>query len=600
MENTAFSSALYRSLLLDLGVAGSYVCERFGEISVPVCSDADTKARYSLLQSIFKKSEEEVDPQAENRTLLAFLEANAHCKAWTIPAITESAIGYSISYARLLLKQWLEPLSGTQMCLNMASIESFARFGPGASSGMDKDRPTQYYFKVGDQPLTYSSDFIYSWYQLSVRNNPLCEAAELARKARCGWADGVVNSKLGFVPKSYRFRRITVTEPSLNTYFQLGAGAVLERALKASTGIDFSCQASVNSELARVGSLTQEFSTIDLKQCSDYISQGLVGYMFPKSARQWFNILRTRQVEVPGLGMHELFMTGTMGNGFTFPMQTMLLTALLLGVYKTLDIKPVRPCSLNLGNYGVFGDDVICRTEAYDLYTRCLKTLGMIVNVDKSFASGPFRESCGADFYNGTNVRGVYIHRYSTRQDYISIFNRLAIWSATHRIPLSETLRFLMVLLEDDRDRLVPPDESLVSGVILPIPAVEKDGWVYQRYVPVVSPFRLETWEYIQIEAERYREVGTRTARRDRWLKALEAQVEKFGGSLNEPAILKTLLFGGIRRGSMVTRALRPSYKSVVSYTPRWGYTEQPLCQHLDRDQIAFWNQAVKNALEAS
>lgn len=598
MESSSFSTALYSSLHLDLGIANCVDSERFGDAPVPPCSDADGMARYSLLRSVFKKTEAEVDSSAETRTLLNFLEANAACSEWEMPEIQNPAIGYSISYARLLLREWLEPRCGTDLVLTMSGIERYARFGPGQSSGMDKDRPTQYYFKVGDQPITASSDFLLSWYQQSVRNNPLCEAAEMARAARCGQADGIVGSKLGFVPKSYAARRITNTEPSINTFFQLGAGVLLEHALQRHLGIDFSLQPERNQRLACEGSVSGAFATMDLTQCSDYIGQGLVAYMFPKSAVQWFNTLRTKRVDIPGLGERELFMTGTMGNGFTFPMQTILLAALLCGVYKTLDIELLIPSIETDGNFGVFGDDIICLTEAFGLLSKVLTTLGMKVNTEKSFACGPFRESCGADYFNGTNVRGVYLHRYKTTQDYLSIFNRLAIWSAEHRIPLQRSLRLVANLLGNDRHRYVPPDESLESGVILPFPLVEKDSWVYERYIPVVSPFHIETWEFIQLEAEK--NPAGRSVRREKWLKALIRKMDEFGGSLNEPAVLKALLYGAIRRGSITQRVKNPTYRSVVSMSPRWGYTNQPLCMDFCRDKLEWWNRSVLEATTAS
>lgn len=599
MEGSTFSTALYQYLHLDLDIADCDPAERFGDRYLPICGNANELARYSLLRSVFKKTEQEVDGTAESLTLLRFLEANNACKEWKVPLIECPGIGYSISYARTLLREWLEPRCGTELLLSMSGIERFARFGPGQSSGMVKGYPTQFYFKVGDQPLTASSDFLLSWYKQSVRNNPTCEAAEMARKARHGQADGIVGSKLGFVPKSYASRRITTTEPSVNTYFQLGAGVLIESVLRDRLGIDFSLQPERNQRLACEGSISGAFATMDLTQCSDYISQGLVAYMFPKSAKQWFDTLRTRRVDISGLGERELYMTGTMGNGFTFPMQTILLAALVLGVYKTLDITAIPPGPSTDGNYGVFGDDIICLTEAFPLLTKVINTLGLKVNLEKSFACGSFRESCGADYFCGTDVRGVYIHSYRTKQDFLSIFNRLAIWSTRHRIPLPRTLRFIAELLGEDRQCYVPPDESLVSGVILPLPFEERSNWVYERYVPVVSPFHIETWEFIEIERQLNND-KTRGVRRQKWLDTLIRKMDDFGGSLNEPAVVKALLYGAIRRGSIVTRALNPSYKRVVSMTPRWGYTEQPLCRDFGNDEFERWNRLVIEATKAS
>lgn len=598
MDSSAFSTALFNYLCLDLDISGLDGSHRFGDWDMPLGLPPGEYAKYSLLRSVFKKSEQEVDDTAEDKTFLAFLTANQACLEWSIPVTEDLAVGYSISYARNYLREWLEPRCGTELVLDMAAIEENARFGSGASAGLVKGYPTQYYFKVGDQPVTATSEFLLSWYEQSVRLNPLCEAANLARKARHGQADGIKGSKLGFVPKSYASRRITVTEPSLNTYFQLGAGRVLEKALKKCIGIDFSCQPERNQRLAREGSSSGAYATIDLKQCSDYISQGLVAYMFPRSAVAWFNTLRSKRVDIPAYGLrsHELHMTGTMGNGFTFPMQTLLLSSVVLGVYKCLDIDISCPSAVTDGNFGVFGDDIVCITKAFPLISKVLKCLGLIVNEEKSFACGSFRESCGADYLDGVNVRGVYIHSYATEQDFLSIFNRLAIWAARHRCPLPHSLKYVASHLKDAK-RYVPPDESIVAGVILPVPFEDdRDSWVYSRYVPIVSPYRLETWEFLQVEREY--PSSLRSNRRSKWLKSLEEKSSQFDG-LNEPAVLKALLYGAIRRGCLVSRLVKPSYRSVISTTPRWGYTESPLYRDFDREQLVLWNSMVLSATTA-
>jgi hypothetical protein len=62
----------------------------------------------------------------------------------------------------------------------------------------------------------------------------------------------------------------------------------------------------------------------------------------------------------------------------------------------------------------VYGDDIIVPAASYELLTRVLKQLGFEVNLDKSFATGPFRESCGADYFLGSQVRPLFMKKTPT------------------------------------------------------------------------------------------------------------------------------------------------------------------------------------------
>lgn len=599
MDSGTFSTALFNALCDDFNI-NVRDFDRFDpSAELDPFGSADDWARRSLLCSILKKSEVETSPDADAVTLADFCRANEACADWEPPVTNDLAVGYSISEARRLLHDWFEPRCGTQLEVTMATIEREARFGPGRSVGLG-DKPTSFYFKVGDATLTATSDFVRSWYNLSVEQNPLCREAELVRQAKHGEIEIVEAGNFTMVVKSYKKKRTVVTEASANTFFQLGMGAVMERVLEECTGFSPRNQASRNSELARIGSLNGRIATVDMKQCSDYIALGCVRYMYPKTVSEWISILRTKKVRIPGVGVIPLFMTSTMGNGTTFPMQTALLTAVVLGVYKTLDIEAIRFSDDRQGNYGVWGDDVALDQRAFNLFCKTVECLGLIVNRDKSFAEGPFRESCGHDWYLGRDVRGVYVKRYTTVQDLYSIYNRLSIWSARHSIPISKTLAFLLIEIahrEPSGLKIIPPDESIESGIIAPEPVEEPsaDGlWEYDLYIPIVNPFRVDPWwdykVWCESDEDRPRLVT------NRWVKVLFSLAQ---GELNEQALLKSALFGALRRGKMSFRnkgdVLR--YKVVKRVTPRWGFSPNPLMADLSSEQREWWIRSLVNLL---
>lgn len=198
--------------------------------------------------------------------------------------------------------------------------------------------------------------------------------------------------RLEFVPKNARTYRAIVVEPMLNGLLQAGIGDYMSKRLKRA-GLDISDQ-SKNKNLARVASLTGGLSTLDLSSASDSISYQLVKYLLPE---RWFALLnsaRSCSVSYKGSEYH-LNKFSSMGNGFTFPLETLIFWA-------------ISRAASPSGEVSVYGDDIICPTEFTPSVIRMLSLCGFTVNSEKSFVHGPFRESCGGDYYLGISVRPFY------------------------------------------------------------------------------------------------------------------------------------------------------------------------------------------------
>jgi hypothetical protein len=317
--------------------------------------------------------------------------------------------------------------------------------------------------------------------------------------------------------------------------------------------------------------------------------------MFPPNLYDWMTILRTGHVRFKGSKGNkitlELNMMSTMGNGFTFPMQTVLLSALVLGVYNTLGIRSGR----EVRTWGVFGDDIVVRTEAFHLLEKVLARLGLKVNSQKSFSTGPFRESCGCDYFKGRNVRGLYLKRYVSDQDLFSCFNRLAIWGAREGLEMTNSLALILTFIRGTTP-IVPPDEGIDSGIILPNPPVQynEDGqWVYFSFSPDKNSFSFDLWELYSVGEISERK--QRTRRFKRWLSDLKRLCD---GSVNEPALLKVLLAGGVRRGKMSMRKANSSYRLSECRTPRWGFTPVEGVPLAGSPLFERWDSNVRLALD--
>jgi len=102
-----------------------------------------------------------------------------------------------------------------------------------------------------------------------------------------------------------------------------------------------------------------------------------------------------------------------MGSATCFPVEAMVfLTVVLLGIQDSLsrsltkgDLKTI------LRKVRVYGDDIIVPVEHVRSVVDSLEAFGLKVNTRKSFWTGKFRESCGKDYYAGSDVTVIYFRR---------------------------------------------------------------------------------------------------------------------------------------------------------------------------------------------
>jgi len=177
---------------------------------------------------------------------------------------------------------------------------------------------------------------------------------------------------------------------------------------------------------------------------------------------------------MPDGSVVELHMISSMGNGFTFPLQTMIFAAVVIVAYQLHGMHYAFRRSRSktgLVNIGVFGDDIIVDRKVYDYVVQKLPLFGFSVNVDKSFNAGYFRESCGKDYWQGVLVRGVYIQDLTYETDCYSAINRLIRWGWRASldvkplvIPFMRRCRFLPIPPRDGDDEGVHVPEALSPG----------------------------------------------------------------------------------------------------------------------------------------
>lgn len=206
------------------------------------------------------------------------------------------------------------------------------------------------------------------------------------------------------VPKTWDIDRCAAKEPLWNSFLQLGIGRYIDRRLRR-FGVDLHDQ-TWNQTLAEYAE-RWKLATIDLSSASDTMSRMVVFlalcYNMDPQGKRWFHLLNLARSPHMNLGgeWRTLEMFASMGNGFTFPLETALFHALVRTV--------VPPESMGL--CAVYGDDIIVpQAYARELIDR-LGYLGFKTNGEKTCLAGTFFESCGTDWFNSQNVRPFYLHR---------------------------------------------------------------------------------------------------------------------------------------------------------------------------------------------
>ncbi len=356
-------------------------------------------------------------------------------------------------------------------------IKSSFAGGPGASLGADSE---SFYTKFFLSKHTATHPYLVALYRAAISDSETWTSAERQR-GTCFPIEIVEGNRLFFVPKTTDISRTCCTEPFYNMLLQKSIGSFLEYRLKKHFGISLSAQPDFNRELARKGSVDGSFGTIDLASASDSISWDLMQRSVPGNLLGYLRVSRCENTILPDGTLEELRMISTMGNGFTFPLQTIIFASAVRSVYQLLGLASSCPRT----QFGVFGDDIVVQAQAYNAVIRLLTLLGFEVNDGKSFSTGMFRESCGHDYYHGHFVRGVYIRSLESQSEVYSAINRLNRWSAVTGISLPKTVACLMELL--GRKILhVPLSEADDSGLKVPFRYTtstldERDWFAYRK-----------------------------------------------------------------------------------------------------------------------
>lgn len=306
------------------------------------------------------------------------------------------------------LRNEVESLIGPRPPSNPAG-----RFGPGSTYG-DRTQLATVPDKMSSRPtMTREAwPFLFPW------------SGTLWAKACAARGDSISivrGNRFTAVPKDCTKNRGICIGPSVNLFFQLGFGSALRNGLKSS-GINLNDAQDTHRQVAREASISGKNATIDLHQASDTVCNALVKLALPPAWHEPLQDLRETHTEITVDGVTKVVLLekfSAMGNGYTFELETVIFLAICMVIMRQKGVTPL-PGS----NVHVFGDDIIVPSELAKDVIAALRFCGFDCNESKTFVDGPFRESCGGDYFLGTNVRPYFLKKEpSEPQDWIAMAN---------------------------------------------------------------------------------------------------------------------------------------------------------------------------------
>lgn len=339
----------------------------------------------------------------EAEALLRFDASEAQCKLTNerIRAFRRSPIKGDIE---LVVANAKRKISGLLGPFSHRKVQGGCGWSSGATSSL-KRRRAQIDIKLSEFPLSVSrracsavrrqieTDLHWSSLVLNVgvdRIGPYC----LLRHCFSFSDECVVDT----VPKNAKTHRIIAKEPTLNAFLQKGVGRFIRRRL-ARVGIDLDDQ-GLNQNAASVAH-SDGLATLDLKAASDTVAIELVYELLPVDWAMYLDDLRSPIARLPGnRGAVQLQKFSSMGNGFTFELESLIFWALSSAV---TDV--VQTCSSRVW---IYGDDIIVPRECAPLLTEVLDFCGFSLNKEKSYVEGEFFESCGRHYFQGRDVTPCY------------------------------------------------------------------------------------------------------------------------------------------------------------------------------------------------
>lgn len=226
--------------------------------------------------------------------------------------------------------------------------------------------------------------------------------------------------RLVVVPKNYKTGRVIAPE---NVYRQALARRYFEISDRYLPSMIKLHDQTQNQRYAQVASETGDLATLDLHAASDSLTPTLLVEVLPHRFVGILQRILPNQFQFvtdtkKGVQTRILHSAATMGNSMTFWLESVIFLGITMAAVEFYNnmanqFYPIVRTEFD-ETISVYGDDIICPTEAAITVMEWLEELGFIVNREKSFFTRDnlYRESCGEEYLEGINVSSIYFPRF--------------------------------------------------------------------------------------------------------------------------------------------------------------------------------------------
>lgn len=378
---------------------------------------ADHYHRDALATELLRKCKLDIGNDTESVALAAFWESETLCagtNARLSRFLPGSMLIESIPEDRVVhfIDEWRKEIR-----LAVGPLPSYLtpRFS-GGSTYADVGKLITIPDKMSSVPTVYqNSECLLPFFWETSWGGAVCRRRQIPE---------VVRGNIFFtVPKDSETDRGCCKEASIPVSLQLDVGKWMRRGLLSGFGIDLVYGQDEHRSLAQKASVDGLSATIDMSKASDTVSRVLVELALVREPMLYslLTSLRAPLTRVPHKdGKRNIWVKlekfSSMGNGFTFELETLIFASLARAVCRVEGGDP--------DDVRCYGDDLIVPTHHAASVMSALRFFGFVPNEKKSFLKGPFRESCGGDFFNGKPVRAHYLKKLPDEpQEWIALAN---------------------------------------------------------------------------------------------------------------------------------------------------------------------------------
>lgn len=415
-------------------------------------AETDVAAEYLLAMYLKKYCETSSDVTRREAALKKFKAAERQChlfngreyrKLLSVTCTGDVQLAKVLDYAR----HWIRSVLSEHV--NYRSILRGAKHGPGSTATLKHEWCSEYFkylrwpYSCPEDAVDLAVDAIHAdprWdgvleddLRRTFEVQPWVYPFYTDSMLKTTVIDPVSENRVCLVPKDRTTDRTIAAEPTMGVYLQLGVDSFIRRRLKRYR-IDLDSQLK-NRILAREGSIADTHATLDLESASDTVSLRICQLLLPREWYYFLCTLRSKYGRLPDGTRVRYGKISSMGNGFTFVLESLIFAALAAGVMRQYY------GYVDWSQLAVYGDDIVVPKHCALQLSAVLANCGFTVNQNKSFIKGSFKESCGTDWWRGRNIRPVFLRRPATTvPELFGDYNRLSRWFELRGgIPFEET-----------------------------------------------------------------------------------------------------------------------------------------------------------------